>query len=307
MPGKGLSKRKLAENLADVIFISPQLLLYLLYTICPFIIAIPIVFMNKTNLISSSADFIGLGNFVSVFKPPIVNEFLPVMQRTLVYTLINYGTVFAFGIPLALLMFEFTSRFKNAFFTVIYMPYIISGLGVGMMLMMLFSKDSGTLNLLLMKLNIIHHPIDIMNPHTGVLALPLIEGWQYAGFNMALFLGGLLSVPCETIDAARVDGVNYLQRLWYVYFPQMIPNIVIACIFCLMGSFNSFDVAVGFGGLRGNSSAYMVALMLYKMSFGAGASQSATLSQTVTLSMIIYLPLFLIAVLINKLQRKYEY
>ena len=69
---------------------------------------------------------------------------------------------------------------------------------------------------------------------------------------MAIFLSGLLGIPVDTIDAARIDGAGYFRRLWYIYIPQIVPSIAIATILCLVGSFGIFDEAVGFGALYGN-------------------------------------------------------
>lgn len=303
----GLSRRKSINNLMDLVFFSPQFILYFTFTILPFFIALPIIFSSRVNFVDSDVLYVGLENFKRIFQEPIIHEFLPAVARTGWFTLLNYGMVFLFGMTLALLMFEYTSKLKKGFFAVIYMPYVVSGLGVGMMITMLLSRDSGTLNLLLLQLQIIEKPIDVMQESTASWALPFSVGWKNAGFNMALFLSGLLSVPVDTIDASKVDGANYWQRLRHVYFPQIRPSIILATIMCLLGSFGAFDVPVGFGGLRGNRSAYFLAVMLYQMGFSGGGSQTGTLAQAVTISLVTYMPLVLIAIFFNRLQRKYNY
>lgn len=298
-------KRKKRDDLLDILFLSPQLILYLTFTIAPFLIGFYIIFTNRINYMTTDVDFIGLKNFVSIFKQPLVEPFLASVQRTAIFTVLNYITVFLFGMPLALLMYEYGSKHKNGFFSIIYLPYIISGLGTGLLLVMLLSRDNGSINLLLLKLGVIKNALDIKNPLVSAIALPLIVGWRSAGFNMALFLTGLMSIPVDTIDASKVDGVSYWQKLRFIYFPQMVPSLVMATIFCLIGSFGIFDVPVGMGGLTSNVSVRYFALHLYQSGFGA--QQGSTLAEAITMSMVVYVPLVFGAFFLNSVQKKLQY
>ena len=98
---------------------------------------------------------------------------------------------------------------------------MVSGLAVGYMAAMLFAKETGTANLLLKELGISKTPFNIYSARGTALLLPLMVGWRYAGYNMAIFLSGLLSIPNETIKSSVVDGASYWQRLTRIYFPQV--------------------------------------------------------------------------------------
>jgi ABC-type sugar transport system permease subunit len=287
----------------DLIYAAPQLILYITLTIVPFILAVPLMFTNQLSVADPTFEFVGVRNFVNIFQAPIVDRFLPAVRRTAVFTVLNYCMVFLFGMPLALLMYEFDkSPLRRPYFVIIYMPFIMSGVGVGMMMGMLFSRDSGSLNLLLLHLGWIEEPIDIKNPSTTAVLLPLLVGWRYAGFNMAIFLSGLLTIPRDTIDAAEIDGCTYLQRFWHVYVPQMLPSILIASIFCMIGSFGVVDEPVGMGGLYANPNAEFLSVLLLKFGFGTGSQ--GTLSEAVTMSMTVYVPLFVVAFFITQFQQR---
>jgi len=294
------------EPVLEFFLFAPQFILYITFTILPFMIAIPILFTSRTDFLDSAVEFVGFRNFSAIFSPPLVNDYLPAVKRTAFYTFFNYLSVYIFGLPLALIMYEYVSRLKQSFFTIIYLPYIIAPFGIGMMMSMLLSRDTGSLNLLLVELNIISQPIDIMDETVARWALPIVAGWKNAGFNMAIILAGLLSVPRETVEASIVDGVSYFQRLFFIYIPQIIPSFIIATIMCLLGSFGAFDLPVGFGGMRGNNAAMFLAVLLYKMGFAGSVSQSGTLAQAVTISVVTYVPLVLIAILLNRLQKRLE-
>jgi ABC-type sugar transport system permease subunit len=294
------------RTLWELAFVAPQLILYIGLTIIPLLISIPIIFTDRVSFSDLYPDFVGLHNFASIWQPPLVEQFLPSLSRTVLLMLANYVMVFVFGLTLALLMYE--GQFRGIFFTIIYMPYMLSGLGAGMLLIMLFSRDQGSINLLLLELGLISQPFDIKNPETTAYALPLILGWRYAGFNMALFLAGLLTIPPETIEASIVDGANYWQRLWYVYLPQMVPSIIIATIFCLIGSFGVFDEAVGMGAFYGNRSAEYFAVTIFKLGFGTTVGQQiGTLAEGLTMALTVFVPLTVIAIWLIRIQKRLQY
>jgi ABC-type sugar transport system permease subunit len=298
-----LKKRHRTETLMDILFISPQFIIYFTLTILPFFIGLPIVLTDRASFLDQTVKFIGLENFRTILQPPVAHEFLPALSRSAVFTVINYSMVYIFGMTLALLMYELTTRVQRGFFVVIYMPYMVSGLGIGMMLIMLFSRDTGSINLLLIKLGILKEAIDIKQPEVARWALPVIIGWKAAGFNMALFLSGLLSIPVDTIDAARVDGTNYFQRLRHIYFPQMIPSIIVATIMCLIGSFGVFDEPMGLGARYGNKSVEFLSIVIYRYGF----QEDASIAKGIAMSLTVYLPLFIIAYLFTRLQKKLQY
>lgn len=299
----GYIKRTRHDTAWDIAFLAPQFVIYFTLTILPFFIAIPIIFTDQIGFIDTNIDFIGFQNFVNIFKSPMIDMFLPAVKKTAIFMAINYTTVFTFGMTLALLMYEMKSKWKKPFFTIIYVPYMISGLGIGLIMLLLFAKDTGSINLLLLKLGIIEHAINIKDPIVSAIAFPLMVGWRYAGFNMAIFLGGLLSIPAETIEASRVDGANYLQRLWYIYFPQMFSSIMIATVICLIGSWGLFDEAVGMGALAANKNVRFFSILMFKIGF-AGTGQSGTLAEALTMGMVVNIPLLSIGIVLSKLQKK---
>jgi len=305
---RGVLTKLQQDRLWDTAFLAPQFLLYFSLVILPFFIAIPIVFTDQVSFIDNDINFIGFQNFINIFKSPMVQKFLPAIKRTAIFMVLNYSTVFIFGMTLALLIYETRSKWRKPFFTVIYLPYMISGLGIGMLLSMLFSRDTGSVNLLLMKIGAIKNAINIKDPAISTWIFPAFIGWRYAGFNMAIFLGGLLSIPSETIDASRVDGVNYFQRLWYIYFPQMIPSIMMATVVCLIGSWGVFDEAVGMGALAANNSVRFVSVLIFQLGFsGTGELQAGTLAEAITMSLVVNVPLLVSGVLLIRLQKKKQY
>jgi len=295
------SGRRKSRILWSYVFLTPQLVLYLGLTITPFFVALPLLFTDRISYTDIDVDFVGFENFARVFTDPFVTkDYWPAMERTARFTIVNYLMVYVFGLTLALLMYEV--GFKGGFFTVIYLPYMISGFALGFMALMLFSQATGTANLLLLELGLIKNPIDIKLPSGTTVILPVLVGWRTAGFNMAVFLTGLMSIPTETIEAAIVDGASYRQRLFRVYFPQMIPSFIIVTTFCLFRSFNLFDELVALGGLYQNRAAEFLSIIFFRYGFMANR-----LALGMTLAVMTFLPLFVIGLMLQRLQRRLQY
>jgi len=298
---KKTSKLQRRRILEDWAFILPQLTLFVLLTIVPFFVAIPILFTDMAQFNDPQINPVGLRNFLAIFNDRSVQvDYFPALRRTIVFVLLNYTTVYIFGLSLALLMYEV--GFRGGFFTVIYLPLMVSGLAVGYMAVMLFSKETGTANLLLMETGLLKKPVNIYSATGTAFILPLMVGWRYAGYNMAIFLSGLLAIPKETIEAAIVDGASYWQRLWKVYFPQMWPSFILATTMCLIGSFAVFDELVAMGALYVNPEAKLLSILFFTYGF-----QIERLAMGMTLAVETFLPLVFLGIALQRLQRRVQY
>lgn len=293
-----LERRRIIQ---DWVFISPQLILFILLTIVPLIIAIPVLFTDKSQFNDPQINNVGIRNFTAVFTDSSVQaDYFPALRRTVVFVLLNYTTVFIFGLSLALLMYEV--GFKGGFFTVVYLPLMVSGLAVGYLAVMLFAKETGTGNFILLRLGLINTPLNIYSATGTAFILPLLVGWRYAGYNMAIFLSGLLSIPDETIEASIVDGASYLQRLFKIYFPQMWPSFILATTMCLIGSFAVFDELVALGATYVNPEAKLLSILFFTYGF-----QINRLALGMTLAMQTFMPLVLLGIALQRLQRRLQY
>ena len=298
---KKLSKLERRRILRNWALIAPQFILFVTLTLIPLFVAIPFLFTDISQFNDPKINPVGLRNFTALFTDASVQaDYLPALQRTLIFVTLNYMTVYIFGLSLALLLYEV--GFSGGFFTVVYLPLMVSGLAVGYMAVMLFSRETGTANQLLLELGLLKKPIDIFSAEGTTFILPLLVGWRYAGYNMAIFLAGLLAIPKETIEAAIVDGASYWQRLWKVYFPQMIPSFILATTMCLIGSFAVFDELVALGALYVNPEAKLLSVLFFTYGF-----QVERLGMGMTLAVITFVPLVFVGVALQRLQRRLQY
>jgi ABC-type sugar transport system permease subunit len=295
-----MSKLERRRMWGDWAFIAPQLFIFVFLTILPLIIAVPILFTDKSQFNDPTINQVGWSNFTAVFTDPSVQaDYIPAFRRTVIFVALNYTTVYIFGLSLALLLYEV--GFRGGFFTVVYLPLMISGLAVGYIAVMMFAQETGTGNFVLQELGIIEKPLNIYSAAGTTIILPLMVGWRYAGYNMAIFLSGLLSIPEETIESSVVDGANYLQRLGRIYFPQMWPSFILATTMCLIGSFAVFDELIAMGATYVNPNAKFLSILFFTYGF-----QIERLAMGMTLAIETFFPLVLLGVALQRLQRRVQ-
>ncbi len=113
-------------------------------------------------------------------------------------------------------------------------------------------------------------------PHwlgSGTLALPtliFVISWRYIGFHMVILLAGLVSIPQELYEAARVDGAGDWQCFRYVTLPQMARPLGISAMLAIVGSLRYFDLVYIMTGGGPAHASELVATYMYKSAFAAG-------------------------------------
>jgi raffinose/stachyose/melibiose transport system permease protein len=147
--------------------------------------------------------------------------------------------------PLALgvaLLLNRKLRFQSLIRVLIFVPYVISevvvGLGWSLML-----QSNGALNGLLEKLGLGTLQTDwLSDPGVAIWTLLVIITWKYVGFAVILFLAGLQGIPDEITEAARIDGASYWQIQRYIVVPLMGPTVRIWAFLSVIGSLQLFDL-----------------------------------------------------------------
>lgn len=176
--------------------------------------------------------------------------FTRLLRNTLVISLLDLAFVFPAPILLALLLNEVRNPiFKRVVQTVSYLPYFISWVVVGGLLIYMFSINVGFVNVMLQRVGL--PPIKLLgNPQTF---LQLVVGsgiWKSVGWGAIIYLAAISGINPELYEAATVDGANRLQRVLYVTMPSITPVIVIMAILRIGAilNVNFFQILILVGG-----------------------------------------------------------
>lgn len=178
------------------------------------------------------SKFIGLDNFKFLMTS---GKLLTLTRNTILYNVAfivlgNFLAVFT-----AILLNEMQSKwFKKVSQTIMFLPYFISQVLVGILVFNLLNYDTGFVNGILGSLG-----MEKWQPYSdaGVwpVILVLVYLWQQTGYNSVVYFAAIMGIDGEMMEAAKVDGANGFQRIRYIILPSLKPTIVILLLFALGG------------------------------------------------------------------------
>ncbi|MBD2847436.1 sugar ABC transporter permease [Paenibacillus sp. IB182496] len=169
----------------------------------------------------------GLDNFRELFGG---YAFGTVLRNTLIINF--YKLVFGFSAPivLALLINEVSvGWFKKSVQTISYLPHFLSWVVLAGLVIEFLSPSRGAVNMALAWFGI--DPIYfITEPGWFRAILVSTDIWQTVGFSAIIYLAAIAGINPEMYEAAEVDGISRVQKIWYITLPSMAPVIVIMLI-----------------------------------------------------------------------------
>ena len=199
---------------------------------------IQIAFRNyKANMGVYGSPWCGLDNFEFLTK---TKDAWIMIRNTVLYNLvfIILGTVLA--VATAIILNEIRSKFaKQAYQTIILIPFLISMVIVSYLAYAFLSTSDGFINNTLVKLFGIDK-IDWYNtPKYWPFILVIINVWKGLGYNMILYYATICGIDSTLYEAAVVDGATRWQKVVNVTLPSLRPTIIILTLMALGGIFRS--------------------------------------------------------------------
>jgi raffinose/stachyose/melibiose transport system permease protein len=234
------------------------------------------------------AEFIGLENFKQFFDEPALVKGL---TNTLIYAVTTSGLKVILGMLLAVLLTS--SVIGRAFMrSVVFFPVLVSTIGVGLTFTVLMEPDVGLINKALAIVGI-EGPRWLVDPKFALLSVALVDVWKGVGLATVIYIAGIVSVPREFYDAAKVDGATSVGLFRHITLPLAWPATVTVIILSLIGGLRSFDLiwAMTRGGPGFTSD--VIASVIYKQ-YQAGFYGLSTAGNVVLFVLVtaIILPLY---------------
>lgn len=186
-----------------------------------------------------TSQWVGLDNFKYIFG---MKDFKQVMVNTLVIAILKIVAGIAVPLVLALMLNEVkNSVFKKATQTIVYVPYFLSWVVLGGILVDILSPSNGIVNTVITALG--HEPIYFLgDPNTIRGTLVVTEVWKGCGYNMVIFLAALTAIDQSQYEAAKVDGAGYFKQMLYITLPGILPQVILLTVLGLGNILNAgFD------------------------------------------------------------------
>ena len=168
--------------------------------------------------------WVGLENFKYLFG---LGRFYEVLRNSLTLSLLKLLFYFPIPIFLALSMNEIPFiAYKRATQTMVYLPYFISWVVIGGILVNLLSLSWGLINTVIKALG--GEAIFFMGDARYFRGTVIISHiWKNAGWDTILYLAAVTSIDPELYQAATIDGASRPQRIWHITLPGIRTTIII--------------------------------------------------------------------------------
>ncbi|HET6824816.1 MAG TPA: sugar ABC transporter permease [Amnibacterium sp.] len=234
-------------------------------------------FTNWTGV--GSFDFIGITNFINIFKTP---ELIGALVNTLVLAagFVVFTNILGLLFALAL---NRTLKTRYLLRTLVFMPVVLSPVAVSFIWKFIFDY-SGPLNQILGAVGLKSlETAWLASPTLALVCVLVVLVWQSIGFVMVTYLAGLATVPPELEEAAALDGAGIWRRFRSVTVPMIQPSIAIATTLTLIQGLRVFDQVMALTGGGPSHATETLATEIYNQTFtyqqfGFGAAMALLLS-----------------------------
>ena len=258
-----VKKRKLrAGELGKyfVIFILPALIIYLLFSITPFLYTIYNSFTDYTDMNPINLHFVGLKNYIKVLQTPVM---LAAIKNSVIYAILLTGFQTLLGLPLAFVLNQ-KLKSRNLLRAVFFFPAVFSSLIIGYLWnFIMSSSDFGLINNILHQLGL--GTLNFFTSKNALYSVILTQIWQWTGWAMVIFLANLQSISPDLYEAAEIDGANGLKKFMYVTLPLMCPSVKIVIVTGLIGGMKVFDIIYSMtSGGPGDATQTVMTVMMKK-------------------------------------------
>lgn len=246
----------------DIIFIIPGLFLFISFIIIPLCQSVYQSFFSWNGIAISKMKFVGLKNYKLIFSDPN-------LWHSLVNVLWFMAGGFIVLMPISFLLAMIINkkyRVKKFFKTTYFMPVVLPLTAVGLMWVYLLFPDIGLVPIVMKWL---HLPdINFLgDPDWAIISVVLVNEWTFAGLNMLIFSAGIVSIPGELFESAKIDGASEWHQTKYITLPMMKEYFKIFSILCITGCIKHFNLVFIMTGGGPNRASEMPATMLYNEAF----------------------------------------
>ena len=256
-------KSVLGDKRAIAILLGPALLLYSLIVMVPVLWSLGLSFFKGNPL--QGFEFNGVANFVKLFTDSYVHD---AFWFTVKYAVIMTIGQVLFGYLLALLYMFVLRRSSVLVRTLVFFPVVLPTVAISLLYQKLFQSapNDGLVNELLVNVGL--SGVDWLGSgDTAFAVIVIMDIWRSMGFYGVLIFSGLLDIPEDIIESARIDGSRGWSLFRHIVLPMSLPILFASIIFSINGTIKVFDSVFAItGGGPGNQTTPLT-LYMYRTAF----------------------------------------
>ncbi len=295
MKKKAWNRRKLGDWLFVALMVLPALAVYVRLYLIPGIQAFEVSMYDWKGFSNSTMKYVGLENYKNLLKDKI---FLQALENNLVIIFIGGILVITLGLFFANFLCKKRTLGKGVLRSLIFAPYAISVVAIGIVWTFVFNPSFGMLNSLLEGVGIDAVGFAWLGKRSMAMGcIVFVTIWWWVGFLMTLLTAGIQRIPEDYYEAARIDGASDTQLFWHITFPLIRSVLNVGILYWIINGWMAFGVTYvmtqgGPSNQTHTAATYMVwesvdyIAGLYKMGYGSAIAVS--LLVIVVITTIIY-------------------
>lgn len=256
------------QKLAPYVFALPFILSFLIFFLYPICYA---GVMSFHKILPGQFDFVGLNNYIQLFKNP---QFYIAVRNSVVYTILTLLVLIPVPMILATLLHSRSAIGKNVFRSLLFIPALTSVVVAGIIARLIM----GDLPTALLNTVVSHFGIEPQRWLTGgsqftaYMALLSMCVWRWLGVNMLYYLSGLESIPVELYESASIDGANAWQKFLKITIPMLRPTTIYVLTISIYAGMSMFTESYILW--NGNTSPRNVGLTIVGLLYRQGFQQN---------------------------------
>ncbi|WP_035278899.1 sugar ABC transporter permease [Clostridium sp. Ade.TY] len=273
------SKLAKKEWIAAYLFLLPAAIFFIGFVIIPMVGGIVMSFFDYNP---KSATFIGIENYINIFKDEIFRKSL---WNTLVLVIGNVPIVVIFSLFVSMTIFKKSAKIRSFFRGVFYLPAIASVVSITVVWGWIFHPNYGILNHILSWFGI-DPQVWLGNPSIAKWAILMVLVTLSVGQPIVLYMASLGNIPKDYLEAAEIDGANSSQVFRNITWPLLKPTTLYIVIITTINSFQCFSLIQLLTAGGPNYATTTIMYQVYERSFTLGQYGLAS-SMGVVLAVIV--------------------
>ena len=267
-PRKGLLARaiklvKKPQFWFGLFVLLPTAIWYILFAYRPIVQSFRMAVVDYRLIKPETSPFVGLQNFRTLFA----YHYFPIaVKNTITYALmVNIGML-----PMAMIVsFCLANVVKGRpiYQWALFTPVVVSMIAVALLFRTLLDPQIGVFNQILASLGLPKCKF-LTGPDTAMPTIVAIDIWKNLGTYVVLLTAGLLNIPEEMYDAAKVDGANGWQIFWRITLPLLSYTLTLVVILLSINALQVYSSALVLTGGGPGTRTYMINLLIMAEAFG---------------------------------------
>lgn len=230
-----VNKIRMRESLVSYAFLAPILVFFTVFVLAPMVMGFVTSFFNYSM---TKFEFIGLDNYVRMFKDPV---FVKSLINTVIIVIGSVPVVVLFSLFVASQTYSQNAVARSFYRFVFFLPVVTGSVAVTVVWKWIYDPLSGILNFVLKTLHVIDTNISWLgDKHFALAAIIVILLTTSVGQPIILYIAAMGNIDNSLVEAARVDGANEFQVFWKIKWPSLLPTTLYIAIITTINSFQCF-------------------------------------------------------------------